>query len=115
MNHHTEKLLASHPEWEVHTLLPINTPEEAGEYIITQDAYITGTDENPYYESYALLVGHEYITPEDVDGDEDDYRVGEYAYYRVVWEPVDGWEEEEDASNHCDWTLPSYIEYLGAI
>ena len=110
----TEKLLASHPEWEVHTFLPINTPEMTGEYILTQDAYITGTNEAPHYTALALRVGEEIITEEDVPP-EMGFQVGGHAYYRVVWEPVEGWEEEEDASNHCDWALPSHIEYLGAI
>lgn len=111
----TEKLLASHPEWEVHTFLPINTPEMTGEYVLTQDAYLTRSNEKPYYTALALLVEHEFITPEDVDGDEDDWRIGEYAYYRVVWEILPEYADWDDASTHCDWDHPSHIEYMGAI
>jgi len=111
----TEKLLDSHPEWEVMHLAPSNAPEMEGEYILCDNPYIDGTNEAPYYTALALLVGHEVITPDDVDGDEDDYRVGEYAYYRVYWDIIPEYADEPDAWRHCDWDRPLYIEYLGTI
>lgn len=109
----TKALLKAHPEWTVAHLDPINNPEEAGEYIIVQDAYIEGVEE-AYYVAYGLRVGHEYVTREDVS-DDDDWRMGELAYFRIEWDPIKGWEEIEDASCHCDWSRPTYVEYQGAL
>nr|DAO79739.1 MAG TPA: hypothetical protein [Caudoviricetes sp.] len=110
----TEKLLASHPEWEVHTFLPINTPEEAGEYILTQDAYLDGFLESPYYTALALRVGEEVITADDVFPPYNDL-IGELAYYRVFWNIIPEYANWDDASTHCDWAHPSHIEYIGTI
>nr|DAW75708.1 MAG TPA: hypothetical protein [Caudoviricetes sp.] len=110
----TKQLLASQPEWEVMHLTPLNAPEMENDYILTQDAYLTGTHENPYYTALALLVGHEVLTEEDVSP-ELDFQVGELAYYRVYWYILPEYADDPDAWRHCDWALPSYIEYVGSL
>lgn len=58
-------------------------------YILTQEAYITGTHESPRYEAHAI----------DNEANE----------YMVTWLPVENWRELEDASDHCDWNSPAAV------
>jgi len=51
---------------------------------LTQDAYLDGTKDNPYYTAAAI----------DGQGRE----------YRVRWDVVEDWQDIEDAGDHCDWT-----------
>lgn len=60
------------------------------EYILTQEAYIDGTHEHPYYRARAL----------DDFGNE----------YFVYWDVLEGYEHNDDASNHCDWDKPAKVE-----
>lgn len=59
---------------------------EGKQYILTQDAYLHGTHDQPYYRAHAI----------DATGNE----------YYVLWSVVDGWDQMDDASNHCDWQNP---------
>ncbi len=57
--------------------------------ILDQDAYITGTHEEPYFEAQA----------HDEQGNE----------YMVTWYPKDWDESEIDASDACDWDNPDEV------
>lgn len=65
---------------------------EGKEVFLTQDPYIDGTHESPYYRAHAV----------DVVGNE----------YHVYWDVVDGYEELEDAADHCDWDSPREVVAL---
>jgi len=66
---------------------------ENEKYQLTQDAYIAGTNEQPYYTAAATLIG----------GDPNDS-------YRVVWGIIEGAEDAEDESECCDWANPANVE-----
>lgn len=59
---------------------------------LDQDAYITGTHEEPYFEAQA----------HDEQGNE----------YMVTWYPKDWDESEIDASDACDWDNPDEVTKL---
>ena len=59
---------------------------------LDQDAYITGTHEEPYFEAQA----------HDEQGNE----------YMVTWYPKDWDESEIDASDACDWDNPDEVTEL---
>lgn len=61
--------------------------------ILDQDAYITGTHEDPYFEAHA----------HDEQGNE----------YMVTWYPKSDWDESEiDANDACDWDNPDDVTEL---
>lgn len=61
--------------------------------VLDQDAYITGTHEEPYFEAQA----------HDEQGNE----------YMVTWYPKADWNESEiDASDACDWDNPDEVAKL---
>lgn len=61
--------------------------------ILDQDAYITGTHSEPYFEAQA----------HDKQGNE----------YMVAWYPKADWNESEiDASDACDWDNPDEVTKL---
>lgn len=60
---------------------------------LDQDAYITGTHEEPYFEAQA----------HDEQGNE----------YMVTWYPKSDWDESDiDASDACDWDNPDEVSKL---
>jgi len=60
---------------------------------LTQNAYVTGSLEAPYYTAHAL----------DKDGNE----------YEVRWKIIcDDFDNLEDESNACNWAKPSSITKL---
>ena len=61
-------------------------------YLLQQEAYLDGTHEEPLYRAFAT----------DVHDDE----------YEVQWEPIEGFEDIEDAHDHCDWDNPDNIEKI---
>ena len=61
--------------------------------VLDQDAYITGTHEEPYFEAQA----------HDEQGNE----------YMVTWYPKADWDKSEiDASDACDWDNPDEVTKL---
>ena len=50
---------------------------------LTQDAFLSGTNDAPYYEAHGV----------DADGYD----------YKVTWDCVDNYMELEDESDCCDW------------
>ncbi|MDW0112195.1 hypothetical protein QT711_03295 [Sporosarcina saromensis] len=73
---------------------------EGIEYTLTQEAYLTGTHGNPYYEASGI----------DADGNE----------VTVTWEIKDHWLDKdgilngllEDESEACDWDNPMSVECI---
>lgn len=60
---------------------------------LDQDAYISGSHEEPYFEAHA----------HDKQGNE----------YMVTWYPKSDWDESEiDASDACDWDNPDEVSKL---
>ena len=81
------------------------------EYMLTQQAYITGTNEEPYYLANAIdSEGNEYEvewylnkdTKEAYDEIERQRELGEVPNYSLV----------EDESNACDWDNPTEIRKI---
>ena len=72
------------------------------EYILLQDAYIEGTNEDPYFTALA-------ICPED---DFDEY--GWIPVYEITWYALDEWLEGDrsDEGLACDWEHPDDIQRL---
>lgn len=63
---------------------------ENKEYTLTQEAYITGNNENPYYEAAAV----------DENGEK----------YMVIWYILDNYNPEDgDEGEACDWESPSNV------
>lgn len=65
---------------------------EGKEIFLTQGPYIDGTHESPYYRAHAI----------DLEGNE----------YKVTWDVVEGYEQLEDAADHCDWDNPSDVQQI---
>lgn len=65
---------------------------EGTEVFLTQDPYIDGTHESPYYRAHAI----------DLDGNQ----------YHVYWDVIDGWQQMDDAADHCDWDSPREVVAL---
>ena len=66
---------------------------ETYELLITQDAYITGTNDDPYYEGTAI----------GKDGKE----------YGITWEILEDYVPGNGEEYACDWSKPVAIEETG--
>ncbi|WP_019156825.1 hypothetical protein [Robertmurraya massiliosenegalensis] len=67
--------------------------EHEGKVIrLTQNAYLDGTHENPYYSANGI----------DAEGNE----------YEITWDVVENWKELEDESECCDWDEPKSVEQI---
>lgn len=62
---------------------------EGKEYTLTQEPYIDGTHEKPFYRANAV----------DAEG----------KLYEIRWDVKDNWEEIEDESEMCDWDSPKGV------
>jgi hypothetical protein len=76
--------LKEHPMSNIYDIIKI---DDETEVVLTQDAYLDGTDDKPMYRASAR-----------------DIRNGDL--YRVTWDVLDGGMEHEDESDRCDWTQP---------
>lgn len=72
---------------------------EGDTYITLQQAYISGLGEDAEYVTSAVKLGEEI----DEDDEGNPFRVN---VYEVSWIPVEGWENNDDESDNCDWDSP---------
>lgn len=72
-------------------------------YALTQQAYIDGPVDNPYYTANAICP--------DEGTDQD----GMYAAYQVTWWPTQEWldGDREDEGDACDWDVADDIRRVG--
>jgi len=77
--------------WELGDKFGIVEYEDTTWYL-TQQPYILGADERPWYEAVAINI------------------YGDTA--RIEWDVVDGWKEIEDESDVCDWDRPVSVTIL---
>lgn len=78
---------------------------EGEEYVLTQNAYIDGPVDDPYYLGMAIKASD---TP-----DED----GFLPAYQITWFPRAEWladpDLQEDEGDACDWDSPYSVEHVG--
>lgn len=74
------------------------------EYILLQQAYIDGTEDEPYFTALAI----------NDNGGTNAY--GLYPVYEVTWKPLQEWldGDRDDEGDACDWDEPDDIKETGA-
>lgn len=65
---------------------------EGSTWYLTQQPYIAGTDERPWYEAIAI----------DINGDA----------VLIKWAVADHWKDIEDESERCEWDKPASVTVL---
>ena len=72
--------------------------------ILTQDAYLTGTFDDPYYTAVARPAE---LTQEQYDEMDLDEKMENQ--YDIIWYPIDPENLSDDESNNCYWSFPDEI------
>lgn len=73
---------------------------EGDTYVLLEQAYIHYSGSKARYLAEAVKLGEEIAE----DGNGNPCTV---TTYLLSWVPVEGWEENEDESDNCDWKNPS--------